>query len=116
LVIICAEALVKTLIENEMIIAGRTLLVSATVHSTVDDRGEVIITEITGITVNGMLPGPRLARKVEDMLADDDAIYEELYMTQPTADQIMLELAEARHDTEMLEQEMFGGCGKTIES
>jgi hypothetical protein len=107
---------VRTLIENEMVIAGRTLLVSATIFSMVDDRGDVIITEITGITVNGMLPGPRLARKVEDMLAKDDTIYEELCMTQPTADQIMLELAEARHDAEMLEQEMFGSCGGTMES
>lgn len=106
----------KTLIENEMVIAGHTFLVSATIHSTLDDRGDVVITEITGITVNGMLPGPRLAARIEDVLASDDAIYEELCMTQPTADQIMLELAEGRYDAEKVEQEMDGTRYATRES
>jgi hypothetical protein len=90
----------KTPIQNEMVIAGHTLLVSATIHSMLDDRGDVVITEITGITVNGMLPGPRLARRVEDLLTGDGDIYEELCMRQPTVDQVMLELAERKYDGE----------------
>jgi hypothetical protein len=99
---------VKTLIQDEMVIAGHTLLVSATIHSTLDDRGDVVITEITGILVNGMLPGPRLARRVEETLAGDDGLYEELMLRQPTADQIMLELAEARFDAERIERDPCG--------
>jgi hypothetical protein len=95
----------RTLFHNEMVIAGHTLLVTATILSTLDDRGEVVITEVTDITVNGMLPGTRLARKVEDALTADDAVYEELCMRQPTVDEMMLELAEARYDAERIEKE-----------
>lgn len=100
----------KTLVENEMVIAGHILLVSATIHSTLDDRGDVVITGITGITVNGMLPGPLLAQRIEDMLAEDDALYEDLCMTQPTADQLMLEMAEAEYDSGKVEREAFGNA------
>ena len=93
----------KTLIQNEIVIAGHTLLVSATVSSTLDDRGDVVVTEITGITVNGMLPGPRLALRVEEILVEDEAVYEELWLRQPTRDEIMLELAEARFDAERMD-------------
>ncbi len=90
-----------------MVIAGHTFLVSATIFSMLDDRGDVVITEITGITVNGMLPGPHLARRVEDMLATDDGIYEELCMNQPTLDQMMLELAEREYDAQGVEPELI---------
>jgi hypothetical protein len=112
----CPEVLLKTLVENEMVIAGHTLLVSATIHSILDDRGDVVITGITGITVNGMLPGPRLAQRIEDTLVEDDGLYEELCMTQPTKDQLMLEWAEAEYDAGKVEQEMFGGSSGNMES
>jgi len=88
-----------------MDIAGRTILVRATIHSSLDDRGEVAITKITDITVNGGLPGPRLARKVEETLYGDDGVYEELCMRQPGQDQIILDLAERIHDAGHLEKE-----------
>lgn len=72
----------ETLVQNEMVIAGHTLLVSATVHSALDDRGEIVIIGITGVTVNGMLPGPRLLQRVAESIEEDDAVYEELCMRQ----------------------------------
>ena len=93
----------KTRFENEMVIAGRLLFVRAMILSRLDDRGDVVITGITEITVNGLPPGPRLARRVKEALAVDDAVYEELCMKQPTQEQMMLELAEAEYDARHLE-------------
>ncbi len=94
----------QTHYENEMNIAGRTILVRATILSILDDREEVEITKIIDITVNGRIPGPRLARKVEERLYGDDGLYEELCMEQPGQDQLMLERAERTYDAGRIER------------
>ncbi len=94
----------ETRYENEINIAGRTILVRATILSILDDREEVEITKIIDITVNGRIPSLRLARKVEEALYGDDGVYEELCMRQPGQDQLMLERAERVYDAKRIER------------